>query len=297
MTEQAKIYRVLKLISILKQRARSVEDLAEIFEVNKRTVYRYLNLLESLGFILDKDFHDNYFIADYENDSAGIQFDPEEAGFLKSLVETGAHGSPFKESILKKLYLNSEIKGLSEDMLQARTAHIIRKLSQCLEHENQAALLKYHSASSGNVRDRRVEVISFSNDYENVFVFDTEDQKTKNFKIERIGDVMEMDQPVKFKEQHGEMRRDIFGMTGDESLPVKIRLSFRAYLLLREEHPESINFISEDDAEIKSYILDIQVTSFAGVSRFVLGLIDQVEVLASDSFKTYLNNLLKFDRF
>ena len=106
MTEQAKIYRVLKLIAMLKQRPRDVDDLASLFEVNKRTIYRYLNLLESLGFIIEKDFHDLYFIADYENESQGIQFDPEEAGFLKSLVETGAHGHPFKESILKKLFLN-----------------------------------------------------------------------------------------------------------------------------------------------------------------------------------------------
>ena len=297
MTEQAKIFRVLKLISMLKQRGRLVSDLSEFFDVDKRTIYRYLNLLESLGFIVDKDFHDRYFIADYEDADEGIRFDPEEAGFLKELIETGGHSHPFKSSVLKKLYLNSEIKELSEDMLNARTAHIIRKLTIAQSRENQVILSKYHSASSGDIRDRKVEVVHFSSDYENVFVFDISEKKTKNFKVERIGDVIEIEKPVRFKEQYSTMTKDVFGMTGNESLPLRIRLSFRAYLLLREEHPSSIPFMSLEEGEEKSYLLEVEVANYAGAARFVLGLIDQVEVLGPEPFKKHLNQLLKFEYF
>jgi len=97
---------------------------------------------------------------------------------------------------------------------------------------------------------------------------------------------------MKYSDSHGLMKRDIFGMTGSGNFPVKLRLSFRAYLLLREEFPESIPYMVEESDENHTYLLEVKVTAYAGVGRFTLGLIDQVEVLGSDEFKAYLDSII-----
>ena len=61
MAEQRKILRIFKLISLLKGvRRRRPEQLADILEISKRTVYRYFILLEELGFVIDVDFEGHH---------------------------------------------------------------------------------------------------------------------------------------------------------------------------------------------------------------------------------------------
>jgi len=60
--EQVKLLRVLKMIDSLKDSPKSIDYLMKSMDVSIRTVHRYLNLLEAAGFIVDKDFHNRYFI-------------------------------------------------------------------------------------------------------------------------------------------------------------------------------------------------------------------------------------------
>ena len=63
-------------------------------DIDARSIYRYFELLEEVGFIIEKDFHNNYFIADYGDINEGIEFSQEEAELVHQLVDTGANGKP-----------------------------------------------------------------------------------------------------------------------------------------------------------------------------------------------------------
>lgn len=288
MNEQAKILRVFKLISVLKKQPQSVKYLSEMFEVSSRTMYRYLTLLENLGFIIDKDFNDNYFIANYEEHKEGIDFTQEEAELVNELVETAANKHPLKDTIIKKLFTHSDIKHISDKIVTARTGLLIRKLRMGLDNKHQVVLEKYHSANSESVADRLVEVVSFSDDFESLYAFEVASQTMKTFKVSRMSSVHELDKLVQHQSQHTQLEVDIFGMGGTPHLPITLELSFQAYLLLIKEFPLSINYLSLVHQEEKKYLLACKVSQFEGVGRFVLGLIDQIKVIKSEEFKDFL---------
>ena len=63
MLNQHKILRVLQLITLLKAKpAKSIPYLTEILKSSGRTVYRYLDLLEELGFEIRRDKESRVFI-------------------------------------------------------------------------------------------------------------------------------------------------------------------------------------------------------------------------------------------
>jgi proteasome accessory factor C len=62
-------------------------------------------------------------------------------------------------------------------------------------------------------------------------------------------------------------------MTGDSISWATLHLSLRAYLLMREEHPLCIPYIQKTD---DGYIFHGPFSNFEGISRFILGLIDEI---------------------
>lgn len=63
MHNQNKILRVLQLINLLKTKpAKSIRHLAEVINSTQRTIYRYIDLLAELGFHIEKDNSNRFFI-------------------------------------------------------------------------------------------------------------------------------------------------------------------------------------------------------------------------------------------
>jgi proteasome accessory factor C len=298
MTEQAKIFRVLKMMALMKERPRPLEWLAEVLEVNERTIYRYINLFEDLGLDVDKDQANRYFIAEYDDNKPGIHFTLDEAALVQQLLETGAHSHNLKPEIIRKLFIHTSIRNLPDVMVNARCALLIRKLTHVMENGNKALIKNYHSAHGETIRDRLVEVVKFSDDYESIDVFDVEDETNKIFLIDRMGDVIDTGKPADFDEQYRDQKQDIFGISGERKLPIKLKLRMRAYLLLRKEFPGSLPFITDIDNEVeKQYLFDGYVYSYSGAGRFVLGLVDHIEILETREFKEHLNERLGMQRF
>jgi proteasome accessory factor C len=100
---QAKLLRLLQIIALLKSGHWSIEQLSNRVDMHKRSIYRYLKLLEAVDFNVDKDFQDRYFIFTSEEEQTDTQFSMEEMRVLKQLIQTGIHKNPLKTSLLKKL--------------------------------------------------------------------------------------------------------------------------------------------------------------------------------------------------
>ncbi len=282
---QAKLLRLFQIIAVLKSGHWTIRQLAERFDTSERTIYRYINLLEEVDFLIEKDFDNRYFIITSEDDPTQSQFSLEEMKLIKKLIQAGAGDNPLKNRLLKKLSLNSELDSVPRLFVKARIGKFVDDLAKAIKEKKQVVLRNYHSANSNEIRDRLVEPVHFGDNYQSIIALDTNDRVCKQFKLDRVGEVITIEKSFQHEDLHRKNQSDIFGFTGDASTWVTLRLSMRAYLLLREEFPLSIPYLEKDESD---YTFHGPVASFEGVGRFVLGLMDEIRVVAPESFIDFL---------
>ncbi len=286
---QARLLKLFQIIAVLKSGHFTIKQLAERFDSSSRTIYRYISLLEEANFLVEQDFQNRYFIATSEDDPSQSQFTIEETKLIKKLIQGGAADNPLKSVLLKKLALNSEMDAMPRLFVKARQGRFVEQLAEAMRDKKQVVLKNYHSANSNEIRDRLVEPIHFGDNYSAVMALDTQDKVCKQFKIDRIGEVLDTDRAFAFTDLHKTTSTDIFGFTGEGREVVTLKLSMRAFLLLREENPLSIPYTEKKEDH---YLFAGPVASFEGVGRFVLGLIDEIKVLGSPAFKEYIERKL-----
>lgn len=290
MLNQHKILRVLQLISLLqKGPAKSIRFMSSFIESTERTVYRYLDLIKELGFDLERDQNKRYFIKGslYDGEEA---FTNEEVALLKELLLSSAKDSKLKDSVLKKIYYKSEIAIQGNHIMNAHLGKIVQKLSLAIQQENKVVLKSYHSANSQKIDDRLVEPIAFTDNYSSICAFEEATMKNKYFNVERITDVEQVETKQEFKDLHKVDQVDIFGFTeyNGEKFDIQLRLSLRAYVILKEEYPSVIPFIKLEHNK-NTYFLSCSINNPKPITRFILGLSDEVDVLGSKEFLNYFS--------
>lgn len=281
-----RLMRLFQIIAVLKSGHWTVQQLAERFDTSERTIYRYIKLLEEVDFLIEKDFNNRYFIITSEDDPMQTVFSIEETKLIKKLIQTGTSDNPLKSSLLKKLALNSELDSMPRLFVKVRLSKLVDQLAEAIKNKHQVVLKNYHSANSNDIRDRLIEPIHFGDNYLSVMALDTEDKINKQFKLDRIGEVIELDTPFQFGDLHQNTATDIFGFAGDSYTWITLHLKLRAYLLLREEFPLAIPYTEKQEDH---YLFHGPVVSFEGIGRFVLGLIDELKIVAPDNFKTFVS--------
>lgn len=288
---QTKLLRLFQIISVLKTGRWTIKSLAERFDTSERTIYRYINLLEEVELLIEKDFDGKYFIHSSEDELGTTEFTIEEMKLIKKLIQTEVDNNPLKALLLKKLSLNSELDKVPNLIVHARRGKLVEQIAQAMKNRKQLVLRNYHSANSSEITDRLVEPISFGDNYQTVIALDTKDKQSKQFKIDRIGEIVEGENPFEYEKLHQKTTTDIFGMTGGKSTWVTLNLRMRSYLLLREEHPLSIPYIEKKEEGY--YQFHGPVNNFAGIGRFVLGLVDEISTEGPMEFKKYLKEKFK----
>ena len=290
---QAKLLRLFQIIAVLKSGHWTIRQLAARFDTSDRTIYRYLNLLEEVDFLIEKDFDNRYFIITSDDDPTQTQFSVEETRLIKKLILAGTNDNPLKNSLLKKLSLNSEIDSMPRLFVKARLGKFVDQLAESIRNKTQAVLKNYHSANSNEIRDRLIEPIHFGDNYQSITGLDTQDKICKQFKLDRIGEVIEMKNKFQFEEQHKKNQTDIFGMTGDSDTWITLHLSLRSYLLLREEYPLSVPYTEKTE---EGYQFHGPVSNLEGVSRFILGLLDEIKIINPRNLKDFVQNKIKLNK-
>jgi len=290
---QAKLLRLFQIIAVLKSGHWTIHQLAERFDTSDRTIYRYMNLLEEVDFLIEKDFDNRYFIITSEDDPSQSQFSVEETRLIKKLIMTGATDNPLKNLLLKKLALNSEIDSMPRLFLKARIGKFVEELAESIKDKKKVTLKNYHSANSNEIRDRLVEPIHFGDNYQSIVALDTQDKVCKQFKLDRIGEVASHEEHFEFESLHKKNQTDIFGMSGDSDTTITLHLSLRSYLLLREEYPLSIPYIVKGD---EGYKFHGPVSNLEGVTRFILGLIDEIKIEAPLMLSEFVQNKIRLQK-
>lgn len=289
MDEQRKIYRIFQLIARLRAPLGCAKsELAENFGVNVRTIERYFKLLRNLGFEIIR-VNGRFKIEKYDTGAVKpedlIVFTLEEAAIIKNSLLCNDVKDPLRKSLLDKLYALTDLEELTDTLFKFNVSKNISDIRFAIKHKYRVILKGYQSLNSDKVIDRSVEPIRFHNYFRYLLAWDEVSQKVKQYKTERITAVELTTVPVRNQDKYGETHIDIFGMSGEKPIPVKLYLSNRARLLMEEEYPGAATFLTLKKGH--DYF-EGEVYSLEGVGRYVLGLIDEIEVSAPKELKEYV---------
>lgn len=285
---QQKLLRVFRLIRMLSQSpGRTIDDLSLSLEITRRSVYRYLELLESIGYLLDKDMNGRYFLFTPFSEELPNQFTPEETDLLRQLIQSGATDNVLQDGLLRKLYLNTDLLPIADQIHNAHAGRVVRLLSEAINDRFQAKLIRYYSASRGQTSDRLVEPLHLTDNFRMLAAYEVESGQVKHFKIDRIQDVELQDTPQKQKLTVS--GPDLFGMSGEVEYSVSLRLSPLAFRLMVEEYPATKPLITPVSGNFP-FQFKGEVKSLVGVGRFILGLPREVQVEGPKELVDYLED-------
>jgi predicted DNA-binding transcriptional regulator YafY len=294
--DQPKIERLLRLMKMLTGNVTyTVGELADRFDMSVRTIYRYIDTFRDAGFIIKK--RDDVFRLDksspyFKDISQLIHFTEEEAYILKSAIESIDENNLLKQNLKKKLYTIYDYKILADTVVHGKDAKNVNILIEAIENEKQVELCNYSSAHSKTIRNRLVEPFAFTTNYIQMWAYDVEEKKNKLFKIKRIESIQMLPQTWQHTAEHASGNMDIFRISSFEQMPVKLKLNLRAANLLMEEYPLSEKCVSKiSDNE---WILETEVCSFEGIGRFIMGLLQDIEILEPVELKIFIQKKLQF---
>lgn len=290
--DQPKIERVLRLVMTLAHNHyKTVPELCEEFEISERTFYRYLDTLRSAGLNIQKDNeHGIYKLTSMPDNLVGIQdlvyFSEEEAYLLKAAIESIHETNIIKQNLKKKLYSVYNTKSLVDVVLRKENHDNVHNLLQGIEQQKAVVLCNYSSAHSNSTSDRLVEPIAFTPNFIQVWCYELESSRVKLFKVARIESVRVTERRWANADKHKTGFLDIFRMHSSNVTDIRLKMSVRAANLLMEEYP-----LAERDMKKISdnrWLLETKVCGFEAVTRFILGLADDIEILENQDLKDYV---------
>ncbi len=293
--DQPKLERLLRLMKLLTANVEySVDDIAERLDMSRRTIYRYIDSFREAGFVIKKsrgcirlDKESPHF----KEISQLVHFTEEEAVILRRAIESIDDTNLLKQNLKRKLYSVYDSRTLADTIVKGRNSTNVHSLIEAMESKVQVIFHSYQSSRS--IRDRRVEPFAFTTNYVNVWCYDTEDNRCKIFKTARIGSVEVTSTEWQHAEQHKEGFIDIFRMIAQsdtELIPIKLNLGRLAYNLILEEYPLSEKHITQLSESL--WRLECKVANLQGVARFVVGLLDDIDISESPELKQYITNYI-----
>lgn len=281
----------------------TIEQLSIKLEMSPRTIYRYIDTFRNAGFLIKKN-SDGRFRLDRESKyfkdiSELVHFTEEEAYILKNAIESIDENNILKQNLKSKLYSVYNYKIIADCVVKGSNAKNVNSLVDAIELRQQVILKDYTSANSKTTTDRLVEPIGFTTNYIQLWAYEISSRETKTFKVSRIGGVEILEKEWEYESQHKKGYIDIFRMHGFNKFNVKLKLGVKAASLLKEEFPLAEKHLVEhtENNDSRYYILDLDVCSYEGVGRFVLGLLDDIEVIGSEEFKIFLKQRILKAKF
>lgn len=292
MHNQHKLFRVFKLIQLLKaDPPKHIRYLGDVIESTDRTVYRYLELLGSVGFSVKRDRFNRVFIED-SNKTLLPSFTSEERALLIKLLQTTATKSKLHDSLMRKIAVEKEHVDAGDHLLSAHLSAIIDQLQTAIREHRVVMLKSYHSVHSNTIADRKVEPIAFTKNFQSVLAYEPASDCVKVFNTERITQVVITTSKFKNTANHTLKEVDPFGFAGKQSFRVRLLLTMRASVLLKENYPLTAPLIHKDRKK-GFFKFDALVYDLKPIAHFVLGFPDDVSVLEGEPLKTQIKFMVK----
>ena len=285
-----KLERELRLLLLLAENHNyTVDELCGKLSISRRNLYYYLEFFRDSGFKVEK--RGAYYAIDrsspfFDHLVSRISFTEEEAVLLRRMLDKAEHGNALIANLKKKLEQFYDFDILADEQLREHAVQNIGLLYDAIKLKRQVVLKGYASPHSRTVRDRFVEPFLLMNNNNEVRCYEMASGMNKTFKISRMEGVVVLDSEWAYAGRHRQMFTDVFMFSGEELMPVELVLGQLSYNILKEEYPQAKPYIA--DAGGGGRLLRLDVCSYAGIARFVLGLYDDIQVLGGDGFKRYL---------
>lgn len=285
MVAQQKILRVFRLIQYLKSKPRlSVSELAIKLESSERTIFRYFNLLEEIGFELDLDFNKKYFIvSDFDEDK--LNFTNEEVLLLNKSLSMLDSKSSFKEILVSKLKVHTDVNHFGDDLLKANHSKKVERCRLSLDLNCRVELVNYYSLNSQTTENRIVEVVGFDENFESIRVVDIRTPELiKTFKLNRCEKVEILkDDPQRYTIGRVIQQKDPFNFSGDNEIDLQLILSHNTKVLITEQYKRIKPYINKRGQN--SFDLKVKVYNLEPIKRFILANLDGVKVIRPQGLK------------
>lgn len=294
--DQPKIERVLRLMKMMTGANRySVEELAERLGTSYRSIYRYIDTFKEVGFVVHKEEGAVYRLGKespyFKDISQLIHFTDEEAHIVNQLIGALDDTNMLKQNLRRKLSSVYNCTSLANSIVKGKNAENVNRIIEAIEERRQVILHDYSSSHTSSKRDRLIEPVAFTTNYVQIWSFDTSDGKMKLFNTARIGEVEILDTEWQNEAEHRSGHIDIFRNMGFKQKRVQLRLGVMSRNLLTEEYPLAERDLHQEDE--RHWLLDTMVCNYAGVGRFVMGLIDDIEIIDSPELTAYLRSKLE----
>ncbi len=273
MFNQNRILRVFKLITLLKTfPAKSIKRLASTLEISERSCYRYMDLLYELGFEVIKDDNNKFSL---KADQIVDPFTKEESHLIQEVLTVTVRNNPLVDSIKSKLPSLEESNILATYIVNGHLSKLVSQINEAISNKTQIIIKKYQSANTESVTDRLVEPIGFTHNYQYLCAYELDSKQNKYFKLERMGTIENLTEIAKFPELHKLLNPDVFGFNDSgEKFSVRLKLSMRAMLFLKDDYPATVNFLMQQNDGF--WVLEVEVNSLEPVHRLIRGLPGEV---------------------
>ncbi len=290
-----KLQRELDLILLMTENKNyTAAQLCSRLGISLRNLYYYLDFLRYSGFKLIKsgnyyriDRHSPFFRKLHES----IDFTEQEAVLLRRLVSGSGENNALVESIRHKLDKFYDLQILTDIQANKQITHNIDLLYQAIKFKQMVKICRYSSPHSQTVTNRIVEPFAFMNDNMDVRCYEPATTQNKTFKVSRMGDVELIDMLWAYEDRHKQVFMDDFMFSGEEKYRVSMILGQLSANLLREELPRAAANLKPYDE--RHFSLELDVCSYVGIGRFVLGLYNDIQVLGNNDFKQYLRQQIQ----
>lgn len=281
-----KVFTLIRLLNT--PPAKDVKQLERQSGISRSRLYEYLKLLEEIGYVIHTDENNRKsFEFTVPKDGIGV-LGADELGYLQELLQNFSSDHFLSKNILHKFKLGLSLIPVADALPQLHKGRILQLIRAGIDSGYCIQLCKYRSLTSNSVEDRLVEPMQITDDYRYLIAWDLGKNDQRQFKLDRIEDVDLTDQRVQQGRTPSPM--DLFGLTGDSWIPVKMTLSSTAHHLLLEEFPLSQRFIRKVNDHI---VFDGLVRNWKGIGRFILGLPGEIKIVEPQELKEYIQQKIQ----
>ena len=288
--ELDKFDRQLRLLLMLTQnRNLTVDDVSRQLSMSRRSIYRYIDSFKQMGFIVVKEgprYHIDPESPFFKQITSLIHFTEDEAMTINQVLNSVYDNSPQVRHLREKPSSLYAYKVLCKHAVDEHIAQTLAALFDAVKTARMVVLRDYASPNSAQTSDRIVEPYLFVSENSEVRCYEIKTGQNKTFKLSRIRKVEPLDLLWSHKNEHAEYFTDLFHFSGEERFPVTLILGQLSMSLLVEEYPGASAMLKKQDDG--RFLLKTEVCSYKGIGRFVMGLIDDIEIVDSPDFVEYL---------
>jgi len=290
--------RLLRIMrALLEQPKRYAKrELREKYGVGKDAIDNDFQAFKSAGFVLRYDERFRYYFVEdkpLKQLKDLLHFSEEDQILLTRAIDKVAETEKYGEHLKSKLASLYDYHRLGYAYLRKPYLAKIDKLLTAKEDNRQVILKQYHSSNSNSITDRHIEPYHIDPPKDTLQAFDLDKKEIRHFRISRITRIQMTTEAWKYKYRHRLQAVDPFRIMDNQKVMVHLRLRVGAYNELIERFPlTKAHILPAEEEGVYDFQCEVN-HEFYGLSNFILGTHNLVEVLSPDRLLLHLQAEVK----